>query len=169
MLARREMDEPALEEREESEPHVDEVKQEEDLSKFGEGFVSEDHIRLFPWKEAKAPIQAVIRLNLREVLSELIVSLEVILVQNSAIANTGYLDYPRAEVPWTKLAEMLSQARLTLVRWPYDCRMSFDPTQTTKKTFSSLQSKEKEMLAEVLELDSAHALRAKHWDNSMYL
>ena len=107
MLARREMNELVPEEREESEHQVDEVKPEEDMSKLGEVFRSEDGIRLLPWKETKAPIQAVIRENLKEVLSKSIVFLEVSEIQNSTIANAGCLDDQRAEVPWTKSTDVM--------------------------------------------------------------
>ena len=164
------MKETAPEKAEWSEDQMDEVKEEEDLSGLGEGYASDDRIHLFHWKESKAPIHAVIRQNFHEILCKSIAFLEVLVVLMSSVVSAGCVKNGKAsEIPWTKLATLLRRSRLTLVRWPHDCRMPYDPEQTTKKTFSGLQGKEKEMLADALERESGHALRPVRWDNSTYL
>ena len=72
------------------------------------------------------------------------------------------------EVPWKKMASLLIFGKVTLINWPIDVRMPFDP-RNQKGTFSSLNDHEYSRLADALEKTPvALALRAKPWPTGAF-
>ena len=147
------------------------MEDEESPLTFVPSYLSEDGITLYAWANDPNPdpeeaLKLAIRANFLAILGVSYHAVKLIPnISTIPLADVGcHVEYKANEVAWEKLRDILINARLSLVRWPEGCHMPYENKSVkSKRTFSGVSFKERQVLMAAMIKDPPQALRAVPW------